>query len=485
MRKSFEVQYELGATPIEQVGIPVKSRDELPPVLRALQYIYTTPELNGKVFEILEAKVISGQKHMGRPGMTLWEILVLATVRLARDADYDHLHYMAMTDNVIRGLLGACKYGETQRDYSLQSIKDNIGLIDDETLEQINELVVEAGHQLVKKKDEALNVKVDSYVLETNVHFPTDINLLFDAARKCIELATRLSAFAKLKGWRKAAYWINNLSSHCHRVGRLSYYGGKNKIQKLKVAAEAYLTLARQLNQKLDRSQADFETIAERSEKHRVVYENYQYFKGHLDKHIDLISRRILDGESICHAEKVFSLFEPYTEWIKRGKVTKRQELGLKIAIAQDQFGFIIANQVMQKQHDKDIAVPITEAILKTHKIESISFDKNFWTPENYRKLSQLVQVVVMPKKGKRNQQEYEREHSKTFIALRKQHSAVESAINCLEHHGLNRCPDRGLHNFRKYTSLGVLACNLHKLGNLLQEKERILSKNRPFKKAA
>jgi hypothetical protein len=152
MRKRFEVQYELGATPIEQVPIPVKSRDELPPVLRALQYIYTTPELNGKVFEILEAKVISGQKQMGRPGMTLWEILVLAVVRLARDVDYDQLHYMATSDNIIRGLLGACKYGETKRDYSLQSIKDNIGLIDDETLEEINELVVEAGHQLVKKK---------------------------------------------------------------------------------------------------------------------------------------------------------------------------------------------------------------------------------------------------------------------------------------------------------------------------------------------
>jgi hypothetical protein len=317
------------------------------------------------------------------------------------------------------------------------------------------------------------------------VHFPTDINLLFDAARKSIEFASRLCAFAKLSGWRKAAYWIKKLHSHCHRVGRLSYYGGKNKIQQLKAAAEAYVTLARQLSQKLDSSESDFKSIAERSEKYSKVFEQYLYFKGHLDKHIDLISRRILDGESISHAEKVFSFFEPYTEWIKRGKATKRQELGLKIAIAQDQFGFIIANQVMQKQHDKDIAVPITEQMLKTHDIESISFDKNFWTPENYRMLAQLVPMVVMPKKGKRNQQEYEREHSKTFIALRKQHSAVESAINCLEHHGLNRCPDRGLHNFKKYTALGVLACNLHKLGNLLAEKERILSKNRPFKKAA
>ena len=245
------------------------------------------------------------------------------------------------------------------------------------------------------------------------------------------------------------------------------------------------MTLARQLHQKLKGDQFEFESIAECSEKHRKVFEKYQYFKGHLDKHIDLVARRLIDGESISHSEKVFSLFEPYTEWIKRGKAAKRQELGLKIAIAQDQFGFIIANQVMQQQHDKDIAVPITETMRKTHEIESISFDKNFWTPENYRRLSQWIRVVVMPKKGKRNQQEYEREHSKTFKALRKQHSAIESAINCLEHHGLNRCPDRGLHNFKKYAALGVLACNLHKLGNLLAEKERIMSKNKPFKRAA
>ena len=317
------------------------------------------------------------------------------------------------------------------------------------------------------------------------MHFPTDVNLLFDAARKSIEYASKLSEFAKLGGWRKAPYWIKKLKSRCHSLGRLFYLGGKNRPQKVRVAAEAYLRLARQLNQKLDRSQSEFESIAECSEKYQKVFEKYQYFKAHLDNHIELVSRRIVDGETICHADKVFSLFEPYTEWIKRGKAAKRQELGLKIAIAQDQFGFIVANEVMQKKHDKDIAVPITKMILKNHQIESVSFDKNFWTPENYRKLSQLVEMVVMPKKGKRNEQEYQREHSKTFKALRKQHSAVESAINCLEHHGLNRCPDRGLPNFKKYTALGVLACNLHKLGNFLLKKERILSKNRLLKKAA
>ncbi|MCH8020826.1 ISNCY family transposase, partial [candidate division KSB1 bacterium] len=311
MRKRFEIQYELGATPIENLEIPLRSRDEMPPVLRALQYIYTTPELNQRVFEILEAKVLHGKKKTGRQGMTLWEILVLATVRLARDVDYDALHYMSNSDMNIRGLLGICKFGKTAREYSLQSLKDNIDLLDDEMLEQINDLVVEAGHQLIKKKDEKLNVKVDSYVLETTVRFPTDINLLFDAARKSLQLAQRLAVAFRLPGWRKAQYWINQFKSHARQVGKLFFSGGKNKQEKLQQATQAYLQLARQLSQKLDAAEVDFQAIEQASDKQKALLDELKYFKGHLDNQIHLVTRRILFGETIPHAEKVFSFFEP------------------------------------------------------------------------------------------------------------------------------------------------------------------------------
>ena len=68
---------------------------------------------------------------------------------------------------------------------------------------------------------------------------------------------------------------------------------------------------------------------------------------------------------------------------------------------------------------------------------------------------------------------EQEEESSKTFKKLRHKHSAVESDINRLEHHGLDRCPDKGLNAFKRYCALGVLAANLHKVGNVLQEKAR------------
>ena len=68
MRKRFEVQLGLGRTPIERVVLPVRSRDELPPVLAGLQWIFQTPELNRQVFDLLEEKVVGGKKATGRPG---------------------------------------------------------------------------------------------------------------------------------------------------------------------------------------------------------------------------------------------------------------------------------------------------------------------------------------------------------------------------------------------------------------------------------
>ena len=239
------------------------------------------------------------------------------------------------------------------------------------------------------------------------------------------------------------------------------------------------------MSQRLDASEADFEASAQLCVKQQALLVELKYFKEHLDNQIDLVSRRILYGETIPHSEKLFSLFETYTEWIQRGKAGKRQELGLKLTVATDQFGFILSYKFMHNQHDKDMAVPTAKTLLEKYDIEGMSFDKGYWTPDNYRILSKLVKDLVLPKKGKLNQQEYEREHNKTFIALRKQHSAIESAINCLEHHGLNRCPDRGLSNFKKYAALGVLACNLHKLDNLIQQKERIKTKNRLLRLAA
>ena len=127
----------------------------------------------------------------------------------------------------------------------------------------------------------------------------------------------------------------------------------------------------------------------------------------------------------------------------------------------------------MEKEQDVDVAVPMTTKI-KEHfaNIHSVSFDRGYYSPSNQEELSKLVQKVILPKKGKISKKaQDEIAVDQEYKTLRRKHSAVESNINALEHHALDRCPDRGIDNFRKYVSMSVVAHNIHIIGALIQAK--------------
>ncbi len=163
MRHRFQQQTSLGITPVSEVKFPLRSRDELPPVLMALQHIFVTPELNEKVFALLEQKVVAGKKKTGRKGMDLWHILVLAVIRHTLDTNWDRLEDMANYHKLLRQVLGIHveRFGIEETEFTYQTIVDNVSLIDDDLLHKINLIVVEHGHNLLKKKTkkEALNLK--------------------------------------------------------------------------------------------------------------------------------------------------------------------------------------------------------------------------------------------------------------------------------------------------------------------------------------
>jgi IS5 family transposase len=476
VRKRFKVQYEMGVKPIERIKIPTKSRDELPPVLRALQEIYTNEELNAAVFDLLESRITekTGSWRTGRPGMNLWEILVLGVVRLTLDTNYDRLEHIANWDTLVRRLLGVSRFGGEGKLYPLQTLKDNVSLLDEQLLMDINAIVVDFGHQLVKKKEgEGLRIKIDTYVLESNVHFPTDIGLLWDAARKCIDIVSILVDGSLMEGWRKHKDWGRRIKNAYMKVRRCAYGGGRRQAERVRAATYEYLKLVRQLSEKLKESKRGMGGWLSPESSIREKWFELEYFEKYLDRHINLVQRRLIFGERIPHHEKVFSLFEPYTEWIQKGKAGKMVELGLRVAVCSDQYGFVVHHRVLEKEHEVDVAVPLVDHILERMWIWSVSYDKGFWSPGNYGELSKRVPQVIMPKKGRLNTSEYEREHSPGFKSLRRKHSAIESDINALEHHGLDRCPDKGIEHFRSYTALGILALNLHRVGNLLLERER------------
>lgn len=483
MRQRFQQQLTLGISPISEVKIPTKSRDELPPVLAALQHVFITPQLNEQVFSILEAKIKADKRNTGRTGMDLWEILVLAVVRMTLNANYDRLHDMSNFHKLIREIMGVENRFNEGKTYGLQTIKDNVSLLDEETVNQINTLVVETAHQFVLKKNETLRIKSDTYVLETNVHFPTDLNLLWDAARKTIDIMKYCRKKYNINGWRKCSFWYSSIKSLTRACGKACASTSKNKGTTIKSKVEEYLRMARELDEKITQSKEELYGHPLMDMALLTLLQSLDYYQQMLKKHIDLVDRRLLKGEQIPTEEKIYSIFETHTEWISKGKQNKRVELGHNILIATDQNHFIIHHQVVQKQADANLTVTLADALIskyKNRKIESLSLDKGFYSKENKELLSLEIPLVVMPKKGKPNKQEKEEESTKTFKKFRNAHSAVESNINQLEHNGLDRCPDKGMKGYKRYVSLGILSYNLHRLGQVLQEQVR-----KELKKAA
>jgi len=488
MRQIIDPQLQFGEQDISAIRLDPKSRDDIPQILRGLQHIYVTAELREQVFAILSEVLpadADGQGSVspdtGRPGMEQWKILVLGTLRLALNADYDRICELANQHATIRQMLGHSGWAEAG-EYNLQTLKDNLRLFTPELLDRINQVVVRAGHQLVKKSaQEGLAVRADSFVLETDVHYPTDCNVLLDAVRKSIETCAELCAAEGLSEWRQSAYNLRQLKRAYRRVQQLKRSSAKDPDQRAARQAEIeqahrdYLALAEQLLARARDTRARLFTI------HRLPAALLAALDGYLahgERQCDQIRRRVLEGERIPHAEKVFSIFEPHTEWISKGKAGVPVELGLRVAVVEDQHRFIVHHAVMERLTDAQIAVPLLEeTCARFPETTSASMDKGFHSPANQRALAALVPFPVLPKKGKCSAAEAAREGDPEFIRLRRRHSAVESAINALEVHGLDRCRDHGITGFKRYVALAVVARNIQRLGAILQaeaqERER------------
>jgi len=325
---------------------------------------------------------------------------------------------------------------------------------------------------------------VDTYVLETDVHFPTDLNLLWDAGRKCVDLIVKYRdrlGYA-LPGWRKAKAWRRQLKGCERRTSQIVHRGGPNKEARVKRAVRDYLAVGRELSAKVHASLLDLCDQPVDA----AHWEALEYFHGMLDKHLDLVQRRLWREETIPAHEKVFSLFEPHTEWIQKGKQRPNIELGHRLLIATDQHQLIQDYDVPVGEADVDQSVPVADRLLGrygTGSLASLSFDKGFTRAADRELLSLYVPTVVMPKRGKKNAAELERESDRRFVTLRQQHSAVESEINSLEHHGLNRCLDVGLPGYLRYVGYGVMSYNLHVIGRELLARE--WARARPVRLAA
>jgi transposase, IS5 family len=344
MRIVKNPQMQIGEVDISQITFDPKSRDDIPQVLKGLQYIYVNQSIREEIFSLLEKNISPHiNKNNGRPGLELWKIFVMGILRLDLNYDYDQLHGQVNYHTLIRQMLGHGIFDQEGK-YQLQTIKDNVSLLTPELLDEINQVVVKAGHILLKKKgSEVLRGRCDSFVVETNVHFPTDINLLFDAMRKVTTLSAELCEKHGLSDWRQHAYNVKQVKKFMRTAQNKKRTRAKTEEQKKKretliaQAHQEYIDIAQKY---LDKACHTLNTLQKQGLsdiKDVLLMENIRKFINHGIRQINQIKRRVILGEKIPHEEKVFSLFEPHTEWVMKGKAGVPVELGVKVCVMEDQ----------------------------------------------------------------------------------------------------------------------------------------------------
>jgi hypothetical protein len=199
------------------------------------------------------------------------------------------MEHLANYDLLLRQMLGIDPqpWGASAQVFNHQTLRDNVALLDASVLKEINALVAAAGLKVFETKAQAqvkLRIKADSYVLETDVHFPTDLNLLFDAGRKCVDLIEKFrdKLQYRLDGWRKLEDWRKRFKAAERLASKAVFGGGKDKAKRVQEAVRDYLQVGRQLSAKVT---ASLWSMCDQSVD-QVHWDTLAYFQQMLDKHV-------------------------------------------------------------------------------------------------------------------------------------------------------------------------------------------------------
>jgi IS5 family transposase len=469
MRKSYSPQLRLDSPPIDQVPLNFECRDSIVPVLRSLQHVYSKPDVTEKIMQLI-GRDINGETSpkRGREGMDYWHILVLAGVRLGCNYTYDQIHDLAENHIKLRAIMGLGAWDE-HTEFKWRTIRDNVCRLSPQTIDEISLLFVAEGHAI--DPDAIKTLRADSFVMETNIHYPTESSLIRDGLRKILQICSELAVGDRIVGWRQHHHLWKRVKQLAREIDRIAARKGPNYVARMQVPYRELLQKATSITQRA-RELCETLTLPNATTDDVFGPNTLQAFIARTERVIDTATRRILNNETVSNRDKLFSVFEPHTQLYKRGKAGEPIQFGRQVLVFEDAAGFIVKSVVMKRnQCDSGVAIEATKALQKIfdNRIERLSFDRGFHSPENQSELSKIIPHLCLPKPGVKQSVVQLANADDEFLAAQQNHPGIESAIGALQSgNGMERCRDRSELGFERYVSLAILGRNMHTLGRRL-----------------
>lgn len=472
MRLAYSQQLRLDSIPVEKVEFNLGCRDSIIPVLKALQHIYADRKLADDILKWIGNDICKkARTDTGRKGMQFWHLCVLMAVRLGCDYTYDQLADLAENHRNLRAIMGLGECDETR--FHHKTIRNNFCLIRPETIAQISRAMVGQGHKL--QPDAVEKVRADSFVMETNIHYPTESSLLVDGLRRIISLCVELAEEHLIDGWRQHRHLWKRVKMLNRRISRIATKKGPRYQQRMQPLYRELLQKTALITQRA-RQLCLLTHQPQPSSSDLFGANTLQAFIVRTERVADTATRRVMQGQRVPNSDKLFSIFEPHTQLYQRGKAGQPIQLGRQVLVFEDAAGFILHGVLMPRdQGDKEVATGETKRLqeLYQNRVQRLSFDRGFHSPDNQLQLSELVDHLCLPKPGAKQSAVQLAQADDEFHSAQQNHPGVESAIGALQSgNAMKRCRDGSEIGFERYMQLAILGRNLHTLGRLLLAQE-------------
>lgn len=406
-------------------------------------------------------------KTRGRPGASAEVILRLLLLKHIRDWSYEELTREVRANLVYREFtrIGG---GKVPDDKSMSRFGRQLG---PEVVEKLHQRVVSIAQE--KKIIQGRKLRVDTTVVETNIHYPTDSTLLSDGVRVLTRVMKKVTAVAGQVG----AQLRDRTRSVKHRILEIARASrDKSEKGKQKLTA-AYGKLLETTSRVVGQAKKFSTEIAGKVK--RGPRKLLQKAQRQLDEMIPRVQQvlrqtrqRVLGGDTRAEG-KIVSVFEPQTEVIRKGKAGKPTEFGKLVKIQEAENQIVTHYEVFEERpSDSALLTPSIERHIEQfgHAPHMAAADAGFFSAANEAKAEELgVKRVAVPSQSTKSQQRKQRQKKRWFKKAQKWRTGCEGRISVLKRrHGINRSRYKGTGGMRRFVGLGVIADNLINIGHAL-----------------
>lgn len=350
-----------------------------------------------------------------------------------------------------------------------------------QTLQAINQSVIQAAVQL--GLEDGKKLRVDTTVVETDIHYPTDATLLWDCVRTLTRLVHDLNK--KMPKGVRAGGFPNRTRRARRRMQEIQRMTAQQRSQQQLPKYRELIGITRQV---VDKTRKVLQSVSKTLTRKttslsltgRACMEELQKQIEHYcqlaERVIDQTRRRVVNGETVPSEEKLYSIFEPHTDLIKRGKALKPVEFGHKVFLAESAQGLITGYQVLDGNPADSTQVA---ASLERHRQtfdrapETYAGDRGFHSADNGKHLEQGgVKEICIPQRGGSKTEEQEKlEKSAAFKKGQRFRVGIEGRISVLfRGRGMKRCRAKGRERFEVLVGAAVLTNNLLRIAKMLAD---------------